>query len=202
MVSQEKSHIQARSFALLVIDMVNDYLDLDGAMPVTNPEPVIDKTKELVEICRENGGQIVWVSPGHTEEADGLFRKRIPHAIEGGQGSQIHKSLSPFQAEKTVRKRRYSSFFGTDLDMYLREHGVTSVITCGVALNICVRSTVHDAFFNGYDVFVVEDACQATGAREHDSTLYDIETHFGTVLSLEEVAADLNNASKYSRESE
>jgi ureidoacrylate peracid hydrolase len=46
---------------------------------------------------------------------------------------------------------------------------------------------VHDAFFLGYDVWVVDEACAATSPREHDSTCYDIETHFGHVVSLDEV---------------
>ena len=62
-----------------------------------------------------------------------------------------------------LSKRRYSAFFQTDLDLWLREHGVARVVVTGVALNICVRSTVHDAFYNGYQVVVVEDASRATG---------------------------------------
>lgn len=193
MATQEKSTIDAGSFAVVVVDMVNAYLDPDGAMPVADPEPVVAATAKLVAACREAGGVVVWVRPGHTEAMDGLFRKRVPHAIGEAHDAQIHADLQPLDTEKLILKRRYSSFFGTDLDLYLREHAITSVLVCGVALNICVRSTVHDAFFNGYDVFVVEDACQATGPREHDSSLYDIETHFGTVLSLEETVAELNS---------
>lgn len=192
MASVERSEINRKSFALVVVDMVNDFLDPGGVMPIAEPGPVVERTNRLVEICREAGGTVIWVRPGHTEEVDGLFRKRVPHAIGEGHGSQLHSGLHPIEHEKVVRKRKYSSFFGTDLDSYLREHRIESLLVSGVALNICVRSTVHDAFFHGYEVFVVEDACQATGQREHDSSLYDIETHFGAVVSVAEVAATLN----------
>jgi ureidoacrylate peracid hydrolase len=86
-----------------------------------------------------------------------------------------------------LSKRRYSAFFQTDLDLWLREHDVARVVVTGVALNICVRSTVHDAFFLGYQVWVVQDACRATGEREEASTLYDIQTHFGEVVTVEDV---------------
>lgn len=183
--------IDRKAFALIVVDMVNAYLERDGEMPVSHPEPVIEATRRLVEVCRNAGGTVIWVRPGHEEAADGLFRIRIPHALGESRGAQIHTALEPAEGEKLIKKRRYSSFFGTDLDMYLREHRIRSTLVCGVALNICVRSTVHDAFFNGYDVFVVEDACQATGPREHESTRYDIETHFGEVLTVEDVARQL-----------
>jgi ureidoacrylate peracid hydrolase len=49
-----------------------------------------------------------------------------------------------------------------------------------------VRSTVHDAFFLGY-VVVARDAVAATGAREQESSLWDIETHFGVVADHPEV---------------
>lgn len=192
MSSVEPATIDPARFAVVVVDMVNAYLDPNGEMPVANPAPVIAATQRLVETCREQGGKVIWVRPGHQEAADGLFRIRIPHALGESEGAQVHPAFDPQPEEKLIKKRRYSSFFGTDLDMYLREHNITSVLVCGVALNICVRSTVHDAFFNGYDVFVVEDACQATGQREHDSTLYDIETHFGVVLSVDEVRAQLD----------
>ncbi|HTT92114.1 MAG TPA: isochorismatase family cysteine hydrolase [Acidimicrobiales bacterium] len=173
--------------AVLVVDMVNDYLDPAGAMPLPDTEAVIAATASLVKGAQAAGALVAWVRPGHREAADGLFRKRIVHAVGESWGAQFHPALSTAPGEQIFRKRRYSAFFQTDLDCYLREHDVLRVIICGVALNICVRSTVHDAFFLGYDVWVAEDACQATSTRERDSTLYDIETHFGHVVTVENV---------------
>ena len=66
----------------------------------------------------------------------------------------------------------------------------------GVVTNICVRSTVHDGFFRGYDIVVPHDACAATGPREHASSLYDIATHFGTVSDAGTVLAALDGGSE------
>jgi ureidoacrylate peracid hydrolase len=173
--------------AVLIVDMVNDYLDPTGAMPVDDPTAVLDGVEALVDLARAEGALVVWVRPGHTEQSDGLFRKRIPHAIGDSTGAEIHPRFEVGASERVVRKRRYSGFFQTDLDLYLREHGIRRVVVAGVALNICVRSTVHDAFFNGYDVWVPPEACEATGPREAESTLYDIQTHFGEVLSLDRI---------------
>ena len=170
--------------ALLCVDLVNDYLEPAGAMPVAGPEPVLAAAARLVEAGRGAGARVVWVRPGHLEPEDGLFRKRIVHALGESWGAQVHDSLPVRDGDRVLRKRRYSAFFGTDLDLYLREHDIRRVVAVGVALNICVRSTVHDAFFHGYDVWVVPEACQATGPREEASTLFDISTHFGTVVPL------------------
>ena len=92
----------------------------------------------------------------------------------------------------TSIKRRYSGFFNTDLDLTLKDlGGRLRSWSCGVVTNICVRATVHDAFFLGYQVVVPEDCVAATGPREQASSLYDIATHFGTVCSGEQVIAAL-----------
>jgi ureidoacrylate peracid hydrolase len=175
--------------AVVVVDLVNDFVEPTGAMPLGDPGPVLEAAGRLVAAGRAAGTPIIWVRPGHLEAADGLFRKRAMHAMGETWGAQLHPSLPIRDDDRIVRKRRYSAFFATDLDLYLREHDISRVVLAGVALNICVRSTVHDAFFLGYDVWVVRDACQATGPREEASTLYDIRTHFGTVLTIDEALA-------------
>jgi ureidoacrylate peracid hydrolase len=92
-------------------------------------------------------------------------------------------------------------FSNTDLDLTLKDLRIDTVIVTGVVTNICVRSTVHDAFFLGYEVIVPEDCVAATGPREQLSSLYDIATHFGTVSGSAEVAAGLiDGAVIYNRE--
>jgi ureidoacrylate peracid hydrolase len=175
--------------ALLAVDLVNDYVDPAGAMPAAECGPVIEANRRLAEAARAAGVTIVWIRPGHLDAADGLFRKRIVHALEGTWGAELHPGLGVVDGELVLRKRRYSAFFQTDLDLSLRERDIARVVVTGVALNICVRSTVHDAFFLGYQVCVPRDATRATGDREEASTLYDIQTHFGEVRSVDDVIA-------------
>ena len=64
-----------------------------------------------------------------------------------------------------------------------------TLIVTGCVTNICIRSTVHDAFFRGYEVIVPRDSVEATEQREQDSSLWDIETHFGEVTDAASVIA-------------
>jgi ureidoacrylate peracid hydrolase len=185
----ELEHVPADCTALLVVDMVNDYLDPKGAMAAADVASVIDANRRLAEAARKAGVLIVWIRPGHIDASDALFRKRIVHAIDGTWGAELHPDLGVVQGERVLSKRRYSAFFQTDLDLFLREHGIRRVVVTGVALNICVRSTVHDAFYNGYQVVVAQDATRATGEREMESTLYDIATHYGDVEQTDDVIA-------------
>jgi ureidoacrylate peracid hydrolase len=185
--SGERPFVAPSQTALLVVDIVNDFIEPDGLMPMPEGGPVIEANRRLADAARAAGTPIVWIRPGHLDSADGLFRKRIVHALEGTWGAELHEGLGVREGERILRKRRYSAFFATDLDLWLREHHIERVVVTGVALNICVRATVHDAFFLGYDVWVVRDACQGTSEREEASSLYDIATHYGDVIIVSEV---------------
>jgi ureidoacrylate peracid hydrolase len=187
----DKVEIAPARTALLVVDLVNDYVEPTGMMPmpgnVEGGGELIEANRRLADGARAAGAKIVWIRPGHKDSSDALFRKRIVHALDGSWGAELHPGLGVRSDEHILSKRRYSAFFATDLDVWLREHEIERVVVTGVALNICVRATIHDAFFNGYDVWVVEDASQATSQREADSTLYDIATHYGDVTTVTEV---------------
>jgi ureidoacrylate peracid hydrolase len=172
--------------AVLVIDMLNDFLEPAGAMPLPEGHRLYEPIRRLLAIARFHGSAVIWVCDTHPR-GDREFDKRSVHCITGTWGAQIVEPLQPRDDEYRVAKRRYSGFFETDLDLRLRELGVAHLILAGVVTNICVRSTAHDAFFRGYDVIVVQECVAATGEREQESSLYDIDTHFGTVSALEEV---------------
>ena len=122
---------------------------------------------------------------------DREWLKRTPHCVENTWATEVVAELEPRSDDIRVTKHRYSGFFGTDLDVTLKDMLVDQLVICGVVTNICVRSTVHDAFFLGYDVMVPRDACAATGPREQESSLYDIATHFGTVSDADATVAAL-----------
>jgi maleamate amidohydrolase len=73
-----------------------------------------------------------------------------------------------------VRKRRYSAFFTTDLDLILREAGVGRLLIVGVKTHVCVRATAQDAFGYGYAVYVVKGAIGSNHPHLHAASLEDI----------------------------
>lgn len=172
--------------AVLVIDMLNDFLDRDGAMPLPEGQALYAPIRQLLAAARENEMPVIWVCDDHPPD-DKEFDKRAVHCLRGSWGAEIVPGLGRRGDEYRVPKRRYSEFFDTDLDLRLRELGVRHVVLTGVVTNICVRSTAHDAFFRGYDVVVPEQCVAATSEREQASSLYDIDTHFGTVVGLDSV---------------
>jgi ureidoacrylate peracid hydrolase len=173
--------------AVLVVDMLNEFLEPGGEMVLLEGRRVIEPINRLLGASRKMGMRVVWLCDEHPIPEDREFEKRVPHCIGGTWNAAIVDAMDVAPDDLRIAKRRYSGFFGTDLDLRLREWGVEQVVVTGVVTNICVRSTVHDAYFLGYDVFVPEDCVSATSDREQASTLYDIDTHFGDVVTSEEL---------------
>ena len=185
--------LNAGSTAILVVDMLNEFCKPGGAMVLPGYEALVPPQKRLIEAGRRAGAPVVFIVDSHRPNLreDREFKKRTPHCLEGSWGARVIADLEPRPDDIYVVKRRYSAFFNTDLDVTLKDLGVDAVVVAGVVTNICVRSTVHDAFFLGYQVIVPEDCVAATGPREQASSLYDIATHFGTVCDCAEVVAAL-----------
>ena len=173
--------------AILVVDMLNDFLEPGGEMTLLEGRRIIEPLNRLLSEGRRQGTKVVWICDEHPTADDREFDRRVPHCRAGSWGAGIIGAMDVGAEEPRIPKRRYSGYFGTDLDLRLREWGVKQVVVTGVVTNICVRSTVHDAYFLGYDVFVPEDCVSATSEREQASTLYDIDTHYGDVVTSEEL---------------
>ncbi len=180
--------------AVLVVDMLNEFLEDGGVMVLQEGQKLYDPVNRLLEGARAAGASVLWLCDEHPPGPDKEFEKRIPHCIKGTWGAEVVDALKREPAELRVPKRRYSGFYGTDLDLRLRELGIQHVIVTGLVTNICVRSTVHDAFFHGYDVVVPEECVAGTSEREQASSLYDIDTHYGTVMALKDVLAILEGS--------
>jgi nicotinamidase-related amidase len=78
--------------------------------------------------------------------------------VDGTPGVDIYPELAPAPGEHVIKKHRYSGFFGTDLDMILREWGVDTVIVSGTITESCCLATVRDAMFRNYRVIFLSDA--------------------------------------------
>lgn len=177
------------STAILVVDMLNDFLKPGGKMVLEGGGILIPPMRRLLNRARKVGMPVVYVNDCHRPglKEDREFKKRSEHCIEGTWGAQVIEELKPKKKDFVVLKHRFSGFYDTDLDLTLKDLCIDTVIVMGVVTNICVRSTIHDAFFRGYKVLVPKDCVMATGEREQESSLYDIETHFGDVTTSEEL---------------
>lgn len=192
-MNAERVQLDPARAAVIVVDMINEFCKPGGKMVLPGYEKLVPSQLAVIDAARQAGAPVVWVHDSHRRNMrrDREWVKRTPHGVEGTWATEIIEDLGARGDEIHVIKHRYSSFFQTDLDVTLKDMLVDQLIVFGVVTNICVRSTVHDAFFNGYEVVVPRDCCAATGEREQESTLYDIATHFGIVSDAASVVAAL-----------
>lgn len=184
--TDQRVDFNPESCAILVVDMLNDFFKDGGAMVLDGGDVLYEPIEKLMNSGRRLGMPVFWLNQTLRSD-DSLFKKRVVHCLEGSWGVGIVDELTVADTDIIVPKRRYSGFFQTSLDLYLRERGIQQVVVTGVVTNICVRSTVNDAFFLGYDVFLPEECVMATSDQLQQSHLYDIDTHYGTVLGVDEL---------------
>lgn len=168
--------------ALIVIDMIEDFVREGGALycgpSMTQVVPVIQR--ELGR-ARMSGEPVIYLKDDHLRD-DAEFSVFPPHAIAGTKGAEIVSELAPGPGEVVIPKRRYSGFFGTDLDITLRERSVDTLRLVGDCTNICVLYTAADARNLGYAVEVVRDGVTSFDARAHDDALRELEHTLGATI--------------------
>jgi nicotinamidase/pyrazinamidase len=168
--------------ALVVVDMIHDFADPSGALYCGPSMPaVIDACKREIERARRGGEPVVYLTDDHLPD-DAEFKMFPPHAIHGSKGAQIIPALSPAKDDAVIPKRRYSGFFGTDLDITLRERGVDTLRLVGDCTNICVIFTAADARNLGYVVEVVRDGVTSFDLEAHADALRELEKTLGATL--------------------
>jgi nicotinamidase-related amidase len=172
--------------ALIIIDMLNDFVEPEGALTCRNARAIVPKIQETIEFCRQQGIQVVFVQEAHRKN-DADFRVRPVHAVRGTWGSEFIPELRPREdlGDYVVQKRRHSGFSYTDLDLFLREERIDTVVLTGVWTNVCVRSTASDAMYLGYNIICLSDATTSQDEAMHQSGLRDIGL-FGKIMTVEE----------------
>jgi nicotinamidase-related amidase len=134
---------------LIVVDMLNDFLDPEGALYCGNKaRKILPFVKERIAHYRAaEDGAIIYVNDSHAAN-DKEFQRFPPHAITGTWGADVVPGCMPVYPDKVFEKTRYSGFFGTPLEAFLaaaREWsltGIESVEVVGVCTSICVMDTV------------------------------------------------------------
>ena len=198
-----EQRIAPRHTALIIIDMQKDFV-LDGlacdlaGRDLTATRSIIPTLTGLLAAARAAGTLVVhvgfWTLPGHMSDSGSWLahRRRSTYsgdriAVAGSEGAEFIDELTPEPDEVVIHKHRYSGFKGTDLDMLLRARDIRTCIVTGVSTNVCVESTLRDAFEHTYYVAVPADGTASWSEELGAGTLENVEHRFGLVTSCEEI---------------
>lgn len=158
--------IDPATTVMIVVDMQNDFVAEGAKLRSLQAAQMVPLLAATLQSCREQGIRVVYTT--HAHRADGcdmgLFDDLYPPVadrsslIDGTPGVEIFGALAPKPGEHVIKKHRYSGFFGTDLDMILREWGIKTVVVSGTTTENCCHATARDAMFNNYKVVFLSDA--------------------------------------------
>ena len=181
--------------AVLVVDIQNDFCAPDGYLgrkfgcDEAANEALAARNVALTDAARAAGALIVWIQaiydPVYLSAPmlmKGGSRDNDVRCVDGSWGADFYK-VGPKEGDLVVRKHRYSAFSGTAMDNLLRRNGIRTTIVTGVSTNICVESTLREAFNLGYYVVVPRDCVASNNAELHKATLKNVEFLIGDVTS-------------------
>ncbi|MEO0092626.1 MAG: isochorismatase family cysteine hydrolase [candidate division WOR-3 bacterium] len=189
---------------LLVVDMQNDFLNPKSLAYTENAKYIIPNIKKLIETARKNNIPVMYTAHCHQDPKidGGMTAEWWPEIrnkqtlVAGSKGAEIIKELSPLPDEKIVYKHRYSAFYNTDLEIYLRGLDIRDLIVTGIMTGICVESTVRDAFFRDFRVFVVADATAAGEQELHLNSLKIMAYAFAQITTTKGLLLRIKNFQK------
>ena len=139
----------------------------------------LDRIRGLVAHARDHGVPVVFIQEVHKRSLVDIGREldgaEGPHCIEGDETTELAAGLAPRPEEFLIRKRRYSAFFATELDLVLRSYGTRTVILVGGLTDVCIHYTAVDAHQHDYVIRVATDAVGGSSAEAHDAALRAME---------------------------
>lgn len=189
-------------------------LDLAG-IDVSRAGRAVQKAKQLLDAGRHAGLPVVYLVMGYPPDQSTAGGEESPNPQKelalclmrerpelrgklltyGTWDFQIVDELVPDPGDQVLIKARYSGFHGTALDDVLRTGGIRYLLMAGIASNVCVESTLRDAYFHEYWPVMIEDATMPGGPAEiQQATIYNVETFFGWVSTVDEVTQALDAA--------
>jgi nicotinamidase-related amidase len=210
--------LDRRHTALLVIDMQRDFVEPGGfgeqlGNDVSQLRKVIEPLQVVLGAMREAGILVIHTREGHRPDLSDCPPTKIARGrlscgigdvgpmgrilVRGSYGHDIIDELKPVDGEPVLDKPGKGAFFATDLDVMLRNRGITSLVVTGVTTEVCVTTTVREANDRGYECLVLEDGVGSYFPEFHDSALGMIKAQggiFGWVTTSDKLLSALRQA--------
>jgi nicotinamidase-related amidase len=177
---------------LIVIDMLNDFLK---SWEVTRKENLVRAINDLVSKFRSAGHPVLWIrqefEPDLRDAFPEMRAKGIRSVIKGTAGCQILSQLDVAPSDPILIKKRYSAFFGTNLDEVLKQIQPDALIFAGINTHACIRMTAIDAYQRDWPVILASDCIASYDQEHHDVTLRYMKDKLVTVLTNQEIGSAL-----------
>ncbi len=191
---------------LVVIDITRDSLlpEEESGIALQGAPQAVENARRVVGAAREADVPVIFIQEIHRSNMVDFGREldgaEDVHCLEGAPGAQFLDDLRPLENEYYVPKRRYSAFFGTDLEILLKGLGAKTLVLIGFLTDVCVHYTGADAHQHDYCIRVVRECVAGSSVEAHQASLNALEyLQSGAIVSASDMidalfALQLNTA--------
>ncbi len=160
--------------ALLVIDVQNEYIT--GRLPVTHPLGSLQEIIKVIEAARSKEIPVVFIQHAALQKDAKAFQK-------GSEEWKLHPGIAEIPCELLVEKNLPGSFTGTDLESWLREMDINTVVIAGYMTQMCCDTTARQAFHLGFSVEFLSDATGTLQITNEAGTVAPEELHSAILVT-------------------
>jgi len=216
----EAIEIDPAQTAVIVVDMQNAFASKGGMLElagvdITGADEVVEANRRVIAAARACGIDVVYLQIGYDEQQSNAGGPSSPNPKKelalclmrarpelkgkiltyGTWDFDVVDALKPEPGDLVVYKNRYSGFAGTNLDQHLRVRNKRHLLFMGIATNVCVESTLRDAYFLEYWPILIADATMQAGPPLlQEASLMNVRTFFGWVATSDALVAALASA--------
>jgi len=197
--------INPRRTALLLLHWQNDLAMPSGKLSRDMPQRLaadytIEHVQASLKASREKGILVVYVNASHRPGYPEITPKpsslssgiaKAGGMMRGSWGAEVIDELKPQAEDIIIYNYSSSAFSYTELDLILRNKGITDLVLTGLVTNWVVESTARDATNRGYNIYTLSDCCQGVNEEMHKWSLANILSAIGSVIDSKSYVAFL-----------
>lgn len=159
--------------AVILIDLQEFFYK---SVPEKFENKINPNTSRLLKFAREADIKIIHVITVYKKDKSNwpeAYKYRdAMWCMENTDDCKIIPSAMPEENETVIIKKRFSSFYETELDEILQQNGIDTLFIAGYAGDVCVRLTTMDAFNRGYNLFWISDCIESAFEEYNKSEEY------------------------------
>lgn len=156
------------------------------------------RTKIAIDRAREVGIPVIFIQEIHRADLVDMGRETDGdediHCLDSNPLTALAEDeLGIRPDDYKIQKRRYSAFYGTDLEILLRGLKVDTLLLTGGLTDVCVHYTFVDGHQGDYFCRVIEDCVAGSSLAAHQASLNAMEyLQHGAIRSLDDVLAAMD----------
>ena len=162
--------------ALLVIDVQNEYFT--GKLPISYPAGSLTNVLSAMDVAREHEVSVVVIQHASPQPDAPVFRK-------GSKEWELHPEVATRSHDVLIHKSLPGSFTGTELETWLRDRGVETVVIAGYMTQMCCDTTARQAMHLGFGVEFLSDGTGTLAIKNAAGEVSDEELHRAILVTQE-----------------